>query len=551
MNTIKCFGIIAAVWVLLLAQNVLATKSHEELTIFGAIKNHDYNAVKNFLDNGTNINEMRELGITPLMDAVQFVSKSDDIEIIKLLIDRGANVNAVDEDNRSPLFFVEGNESSAIIKLLCNADVNPDIQANYISQKGHTALIYYIEKYGTRKKINEKSEGNNLETLLQEIQVLVETLVEDTGFDLHVKNGRGKTAYDLAIQHKLDNVVNYLKPLIEFDQINNKSKITNLYSDSVPLKIRQRIFCWLLNYALRKKDENLKILFDFYAKSLTNNKFSDIYHSISEKCDKAKLHLLKKEYEQALEKEKKQDPSEGMFNAIQNGDLEKVKKLLDNGFDVNFRYEKNRTPLLLAIDANQKEIAAFVIEKGADLDIQNDAGITALLWAIYKGYPDLAQMIIQKKANLNLQNEDGETALMEAIATNQPAIVHLLIQEGVQVNLKDKKMRTALHKAVIDELSDIVKILMNTEIDSNIQDDKGFTALHWAALKNNQEIVELLTIHGNAQATIKDNRGKIAAEYAKKNSKIKTYLQILARYQENSQRARNENTRIKHARYDL
>ena len=114
------------------------------------------------------------------------------------------------------------------------------------------------------------------------------------------------------------------------------------------------------------------------------------------------------------------------------------------------------------------------IEEGADINIQDEYGSTILMIVSYYNRVEIVKLLIEKKAKLDIQDKYGETALMMAIRQNNFEIVKLLIKEGADVNIQDKSGETALDYA-------------------KEKDVDGKTALDYAKEEGIQEMVELLT----------------------------------------------------------
>lgn len=67
--------------------------------------------------------------------------------------------------------------------------------------------------------------------------------------------------------------------------------------------------------------------------------------------------------------------------AISNGDLMKVKELVENGVDINKRDERGVTPLMFAIMFNQPQIVAYLIGKGSDYRAIDSNGLSVYQYA--------------------------------------------------------------------------------------------------------------------------------------------------------------------------
>lgn len=183
-----------------------------------------------------------------------------------------------------------------IIKLLLNANADPNIQSkNIVLSNGgktlmnYTALMSYVYGYecivSFVYNINKEERSNR-------VLKAIETIVEEGGYDLYIRNANNETAYDMAVEFKLDAVINCLKPLMEFYALKTSSKVEALYSDTLPLKTRQSIFCWFLSKTLRDKEGNnpdLETLSKIYNQSLKSLAYKNVFTDISESCSKKKL----------------------------------------------------------------------------------------------------------------------------------------------------------------------------------------------------------------------------------------------------------------------
>lgn len=81
-------------------------------------------------------------------------------------------------------------------------------------------------------------------------------------------------------------------------------------------------------------------------------------------------------------KQQRKNP-DNLMNACRSGDLERVKKLIQGGMDVNLRRHKGgRTGLMLAAKKNRLEVVEFLLASGADVNlVGGGSGKTALIRA--------------------------------------------------------------------------------------------------------------------------------------------------------------------------
>ena len=169
-----------------------------------------------------------------------------------------------------------------------------------------------------------------------------------------------------------------------------------------------------------------------------------------------------------------------IWRACYEGDLERVRQLIQYGQDVNSdRY--GTTPLMWAAVWGQDQVVRELIRVGADVNGMNNKKQTVLHRASSCGHSSVVKTLAEAGANLDVQDEDKMTPLMEAAANGQDQVVHALIRAGAYVNRKDNIKRTALHLASSCGHSGVVKALAEAGVNLNVQDQWGKTPLMMAA----------------------------------------------------------------------
>ena len=88
------------------------------------------------------------------------------------------------------------------------------------------------------------------------------------------------------------------------------------------------------------------------------------------------------------------------------GNIETVKKYLDDGKDVNAKDDTGMTPLHNAALYGRKEILELLIAEGADVNAKDDARWTPLHYA--EGSKEVAELLIAKGADVNAKNDGAE-----------------------------------------------------------------------------------------------------------------------------------------------
>src|SRR4029079_10914872 len=119
--------------------------------------------------------------------------------------------------------------------------------------------------------------------------------------------------------------------------------------------------------------------------------------------------------------------AEQLQDAARKGDAVTVKKLLDEGVDVNTKFRYNATALFYACDHAHVEVVKVLLDKGADMSIKDTFyGFTPLALATGPAqkkkpeHSEIAKLLIQKgapgkEAALTDASESGDTALVKVI----------------------------------------------------------------------------------------------------------------------------------------
>jgi len=132
-----------------------------------------------------------------------------------------------------------------------------------------------------------------------------------------------------------------------------------------------------------------------------------------------------------------------LAKAVDKGDWDFVKTLLEKDADVNLT-DVDGVPVLAVLAGNgHKELIALLLEKGADIHLASESGLTAIYLAAKNNQLDTLQFLIERGADINVQTTSGWTPLMVAAARGYLAIVQSLVEAGANQALMTEKNQTA------------------------------------------------------------------------------------------------------------
>lgn len=247
------------------------------------------------------------------------------------------------------------------------------------------------------------------------------------------------------------------------------------------------------------------------------------------------------------------------------GDLELFEYLLTSNSainDIEIRTFNGETPLYIAAQNGQTDVARLLIERGADLEAANNImGLTPL----HVAKPAVAELLLEHGANVNSRNAFGDTPLHYvsgcrpandpsrekakllisynadpnianshggypihgAVSTSYKWFIGLLHKHGADLSVRNMKGQSLLVHAASNGNNGSASYLIKAGADVNDRDNYGNTALHWAVGSSNTKLVESLLANG-ACASAPDNKGVTPLHVAAYGGKMRLLEMLLS-----------------------
>ena len=181
--------------------------------------------------------------------------------------------------------------------------------------------------------------------------------------------------------------------------------------------------------------------------------------------------------------------------AVESDNLDEVKMLVGKGERVNAKdkgYDKN-TPLHVAVENGNLEIAEFLLTHGAKPNSKNGDKRTTLMMLDEDAAPELVNILLVYGAKINLADREGNTALMFAAEYASNEVVQALIKAGANINALNKKGETALMRAAENGALENVKLLLGAGANAQLKTKEGETAL---SMTGSEEVTQILISYG-------------------------------------------------------
>lgn len=158
-----------------------------------------------------------------------------------------------------------------------------------------------------------------------------------------------------------------------------------------------------------------------------------------------------------MEADEQQVRDQRLMAAVTAGDIERVRRLIDQGAEVDARYpvlngfNDGHTPLLVAARDGHTEIVRLLVAAGADVNATEPTfGAVPLHKAVYNGHVDITRILVDTiDVDLDFQGAtNGYTPLHDALWHGYEECARVLLASGARLDLVGHDGKTPYQMSV-------------------------------------------------------------------------------------------------------
>lgn len=401
-------------------------------------------------------------------------------ELVRGLLASGAYIDAANHNNSTALHWASQNGHLEVVKTLLAQEASIDA----LGAGGQTPLLFALQS----------GQGSVAACLLE------------NGASLLPRNYKGINSLEYALTKLPTFVDRLLLQAINLDHEEQKEWLKQIEGGK---------YNNVLLYALHKNPDLIPALLDTMKEqgTLENNQ------SIIAECGQVLLF------------------------AIQSGNIDLARNLLNIGADIEARDPAHMTALHLASSSGRIDLVNLLLDAGADIDAIDTRGNNALFIAIIYGYAGIVNKMLEHGASIDYRNTEDNNSLDIALIYNPNFIETLLTKV---LTLSEDRQRaffirtgevicnanrnaialdvlfTALSQSKFSALvgpflnstnatgeplliqaakandHTIIEKLLNLGAGINAVDSHHNTALHWAGARGHSNLLAVLLNHGGS-----------------------------------------------------
>jgi len=180
--------------------------------------------------------------------------------------------------------------------------------------------------------------------------------------------------------------------------------------------------------------------------------------------------------------------------AVRNGNLDKVKELLQQDMPLEDQDDVFGTPLHEAVCFGRHEIAELLLQHKVDVNsAQKNTMDTGLCITCKKGWLPMVELLLQAQAKVNLAGQNARTPLHYALENGNEEVAIYLLEHGANANITDAQGDTSLHVACRKQCIKATQaITSQAGINMDVHNKSHMTPLMYGCQLDDLRLVEML-----------------------------------------------------------
>ena len=383
-----------------------------------------------------------------------------DLAVIQTLVELGAQLETQDIYRRTALFYAAEKGHLPVLQWLSNKGLNIHTSDRFghtllhqATTKNQIAVVKFLLSQGMNPNRHSDLGWIPLQVALHWGHLeLAKMLLEAGSNPNHHEFEEGKTPLFQAVEHQHKHLVEILLKAKADPNLSTTNGNTPLLqaASTGNLAMVELLLRYGANPNLKHKRTGQSAL------------------QWAEKLNKPKMvqTLLKKG---ASPQDLLRPIDKNLLNAVQTGNLKQVKQLLNNGGRLHIRNADGNTPLHLAIQARQPEMAILLLQRGVKVEILNDKNQSVLDLAVEDRQPQLVKLLLEKASGVYTQRPELKVvALNHAILLDDLESVNLLLAHHTPLDANaPNEYLLPLYNAALNEKKDIVLRLIESGANPN------------------------------------------------------------------------------------
>ena len=186
------------------------------------------------------------------------------------------------------------------------------------------------------------------------------------------------------------------------------------------------------------------------------------------------------------------------FAAAEEGRIDVMKWLKEQGLDINARCNTGETPMHRAAQRGRLESMKWLYEQGADIKAKASNGRTPMSWAAWNGHLESMKWLYEQGADIFVKDHYGWTLMFYASNNGHLTAMKWLKEQGLAVNSKSNDGKTPMHSAAESWNSsvDVLNWLKSEGLDINAKTNDGKTPFALAKSMNIPKFIEWFQSNG-------------------------------------------------------